>query len=81
MVVQVWELLGTDAAVVLLSPLQHKVAFLCLLSLVQDNDAFSQDPQKHLGPLQLTDFLGSSSTEGGAVRAVLGSCSWVRGGC
>lgn len=34
--------------------------------LGQNNSPFSQDPQKDLGSLQLIDFLGSSSTEGGA---------------
>lgn len=42
------------------------MAFLCLLSLGQNNSPSSQDPQKDLGSLQLADFLGSSSTEVGA---------------
>lgn len=44
----------------------QKMAFLCLPSPGQNNSPFSQDPQKDLGSLQLTDFLGSSSTEGEA---------------
>lgn len=44
----------------------QKMAFLCLLSLGQNNSPSSQDPQKDLGSLQLADFLGSSSTEVGA---------------
>lgn len=44
-------------------PRAQRRNFLCLPSLGQNYSPFSQDPQKDLGSLQLTDSLGSSSAE------------------